>query len=72
MGSAEVVAELTALDNSKLLPFLVGDGGVVSSSLNKLGEEESIGDCGDEGVEPADEGGKRCGTEMAVLRCNQT
>ena len=62
-----------AVGSSKLLSLLVGDDGAVSSSLNRLGEEERTGDRGDEGVvEPADEDGRRCGTEMAVLRCNQT
>jgi len=41
MGRAEVFVELTALAISKLLSLLVGDEGIaVSSSLNRLGEED--------------------------------
>ena len=72
MGRVEVVAELVAFINSKLPSLLTGNEGAVSSSLNRLGEEELTGDRGDEGVELAEEDGSRCGTEMAVLRCNQT
>lgn len=61
----------TAFGNSKLLSLLVGDEGAVSSSLKRLGDEEWTGDRGDDGVELAEEG-RRCGTEIAVLRCNHT
>ena len=58
---------------SKLFSLLVGaDGLEVSTSLNRLGEEEWMGDRGDEGVELAEDEGRRCGTEMAVLRCSHT
>ena len=67
-----MVAELRPVGNSMPPSLLVGDEGVVSSSLNRLGEEEWTGDRGDEGVELVEEVGRRCGTEMAVLRCNQT
>lgn len=74
MGRVEVAAEPMVVGISKLLSLLVGvdDGMVVSSSLNRLGEEGRTGDRGDEGVELVEEEGRRCGTEMAVLRCNQT
>ena len=72
MGSFEVAFKLEISGTSTLLSFFVGNEGVVSSSLNRLGEEERVGDRGDEGVELAEEEGRRCGTEMAVLRCNQT
>ena len=72
MGSFEVAVELDIFGISTLPSLFVGNEDAVSSSLNRLGEEERVGDRGDEGVELAEEEGRRCGTEMAVLRCNQT
>ena len=74
MGSFEVAAELRmALGGISVLLSPLAVDGTASSSLNILGDEEWTGDRGDEGVEAAEEeDGRRCGTEMAVLRCNQT